>query len=355
MGCQLIKKKTRFSMTAGDDRYLLISMFQCDIIAMIFIGNTNRFGYTNSLAERVELINNTLLSSRFECCVKRISRKEGQISNLRKKKGLRVSLQNSKMNSLAPDSFKTEGRCTEKIQSCYESRFPKSNIISKYGFYSLYDDFIAAMEEAESYYDREGGYEEFKEKHPSLFFPETEDDYSAYLPVSDKEIAKLLNAKGEVTIAGKVVNLINVTSYNQLKELSVIPNDDTQWITLRNAQVSSLTDSQKVETRVTVLPEEFCNNRKLWINCSYKSSNTILVEVCFRKKGAFCKWYNYSSTTYLDLMFFEYGGPYIWYGGKEDGCSSHDVKHSRSTPSQRFIASGKVKFQGFGAECGDNW
>jgi hypothetical protein len=245
---------------------------------------------------------------------------------------------------------------TEVNNDLYESRFPKSNIISKYGFYSLYDDFIAAMEEAESYYDRDGGYEEFKEKHPSLFFPETEDDYSAYLPVSDKEIAKLLNVKGEIMIAGKVVNLINVTSYNQLKELGVIPNDDTQWITLKNAQVSSLTDSKEVETRVTtVLPEEFCNNRKLWVNCSYKSSNTVLVEVCFRKKGAFCKWYNYSSTTYLDLMFFEYGRPYIWYGGKEDGCSSHDVKHSRSTSSQRFIASGKVKFQGFGAECGGNW
>ncbi|MDR0575085.1 MAG: hypothetical protein LBG96_13875 [Tannerella sp.] len=67
----------------------------------------------------------------------------------------------------------SSGENTEESSSSgYESRFPDSETMSKYGFYSLYDDFIVAMEEAESYYDREGGYEEFKKKHPALYFPE---------------------------------------------------------------------------------------------------------------------------------------------------------------------------------------
>jgi hypothetical protein len=46
-------------------------------------------------------------------------------------------------------------------------------------FYSLADYYLDAMGEAESYYEREGEYEEFKEKYNELYFPEYEDDYSA--------------------------------------------------------------------------------------------------------------------------------------------------------------------------------
>lgn len=60
-------------------------------------------------------------------------------------------------------------------------------------FVSLYEEFEQAMKEAESFYDREGGYEEFKVKFPNLFYPERGDDYSAYLPISDEAIAKLAN------------------------------------------------------------------------------------------------------------------------------------------------------------------
>jgi hypothetical protein len=231
----------------------------------------------------------------------------------------------------------------------YESKFPKSKTMSKYGFISLYDDFIVAMEEAESYYDREGGYEEFKEKHSTLFFPETEDDYSAYLPTSDKDIAKLLNVNGEIIIGGEVVNMLDITSYEQLKELGIVPNDESKWITLKSMNASPITDLSETRSKETVLPEVFCNNRKLWINCSNVSGDLLLIEVCFRKKGAFCAWYNYSSTTRLriDYSTWRYAS----------GASSHDRYLIRSyTPTGqplRFNAKGEVQFQGFGAECGD--
>ena len=75
------------------------------------------------------------------------------------------------------------------------------------GFTSIYDVFVDAMKNAESYYDREGGYEEFKEKYSTLYFPETEDDISAHLPVSDPYLSKFLNQDGEIIIAGETTNV----------------------------------------------------------------------------------------------------------------------------------------------------
>jgi len=92
------------------------------------------------------------------------------------------------------------------------------------GFYSLYDNFSDAMKEAESYYDREGGYEEFKAKYSSLYFPEYEDDYSAYLPVSDKNIAKFVNKDGDVIIGEENVTFKNIKSYNDLIEAGYVPD-----------------------------------------------------------------------------------------------------------------------------------
>lgn len=102
----------------------------------------------------------------------------------------------------------TKGESAKSIDSSnektYDDMIQTPDITFKRnGFYSLYDYFTDAMNEAESYYDRPGGYEEFKAKYAMLYFPEEGDDYSAYLPVKDQKIAKLLNANGEVSINGK--------------------------------------------------------------------------------------------------------------------------------------------------------
>lgn len=75
------------------------------------------------------------------------------------------------------------------------------------------------MHEAENYYDTEEGYYKFKKKYSNLYFPEYGDDYSAYLPVKDKYVAKLLNSKGEVMINGNIVNLVDIYSYDQINFL----------------------------------------------------------------------------------------------------------------------------------------
>lgn len=215
-------------------------------------------------------------------------------------------------------------------------------------FHSLYDDFKNAMNEAESYYDRPGGYEEFKEKYSMLYFPEEGEDYSAYLPVSNKNIAKLLNSKGEVIIGGNTVNLLDISSYEQLKQLGLTPPD------------------QKIETRSTnensngpLLEGIRANNRELWVEplrriyAAYPVGEGLIVEVCFRKRGAFGIWYNYSSETSLRIYAKKVSERTM------TGFSSHDyffprvfTREGKRIPFRTWL---EVKFRGFGKHGGDDY
>lgn len=185
------------------------------------------------------------------------------------------------------------------------------------GFISLYDEFVSAMDEAEKYCDTKEGYLKFKEKYSSLYFPEYGDDYSAYLPVENKYVAKLLNSKGEVMINGNIVNLIDIHSYKQLVVLGLTPpEDDSKSVTIRSVNYLELNE----------LTEKFNSDytRKLWVLVKLFPSSTpavreyVKVEVCFRKKGAFGIWYNYSdSETRL--------GPSAEVYNTCTGYSSHDA------------------------------
>ena len=81
------------------------------------------------------------------------------------------------------------------------------------GFKSLYDTYEEALDVAVSYYEREGGYEEFKKRFSSLYFPEHKDDYAVYLPVTDETLAKLLNVDGYVIIGDKKINMKDISTY----------------------------------------------------------------------------------------------------------------------------------------------
>lgn len=229
-------------------------------------------------------------------------------------------------------------------EGVYSNPIQTSEItLKENGFYSLYDYFIDAMNEAESYYDRPGGYEEFKAKYSMLYFPEEGDDYSAYLPVKDKSIAKLLNANGEVSINGKTINLKDISSYKQLMDLGIAPTEE-----------QNIVPTTRADYPLNGLPEVRCNDRRLWVVTEVRRGSSpgvaeeIAIYVRFRKKGLFGKWYNYNSTTYLK---FEPNGIEL----SKSGNSTHEYLWARIFQNgQRVPFQGlcSVKFQGFGAKCG---
>lgn len=250
-------------------------------------------------------------------------------------------------------SFETSSSFKEAVEKLSESQ--SSNQLSKStnsyeniliyndmkieDFHSLYDDYMEAMYNAENYYDREGGYDEFKEKYSMLYFPEYEDDYSAYLPVSNKHVAKLLNSEGNVKINGEIINMKDIFSYQKLVELGE---------TMSQNEIST---KDYVGNYLNGTPELINGgDRKLKVRVYTEPGSSgvleaIVVDVSFRKKGAFGAWYNYKSNTTL-----------AWVPGaswSKEGFSSHDYKFARvyqNGASVPFKGRMYVEFQGFRGE-----
>lgn len=199
------------------------------------------------------------------------------------------------------------------------------------GFNSLYDLYEDAMNEAESYYDREGGYEEFKEKYASLYFPEYGDDYSAYLPVSDRFLSKLLNRKGEIIINDEIVDMRNISHYEQLRELGLTPPEDIVIL----PDVDDLSNTRSGTVYFPGMPYTLSpgkavkkNKRKIWVSQIdvYVDDNGRTktgYDICFRKKGFLGAWYNHTAIT----RTYAHIGPKasrVVDNGYSHGYSSHD-------------------------------
>ena len=145
------------------------------------------------------------------------------------------------------------------------------------GFYSLEDAYVEAMKEAESYYERPGGYEQFKAKYSCLYFPEKEGDYSAFRPVSDEAVARLVNPDGYVVVGDRILNKKDIFSYERLKELGLTMPEDKDENRLRSSGGEELEIdgmSPKYNDR---------KDRKVWVNVKGNRAYKIF-EVCFRKK-----------------------------------------------------------------------
>lgn len=183
-------------------------------------------------------------------------------------------------------------------------------------FQSLYDVYIEAMDVAENYYETIDGYKEFKSKYNKFYYPEIDNDYSAYLPLRNTNIAKLLNKDGEVIIEGKKVSMLENLSYDELTEKGITPNS-----------LNAIATKNIFEGDHNKLGEKRRGKYKLWVNVTTKRASSpgvmweTIFEVCFRKKGALGIWYNCSSET--DLWV---NSAYL---GHKQGMSSHDYRLPR--------------------------
>lgn len=157
-------------------------------------------------------------------------------------------------------------------------------------FESLYDEFERAWLVEEDYYVSDQKYDEFKKLFPHLYFPEYEDDYSFFLPVSNDSIAKLLNPEGNVKIAGKTVNYIDIKTPQDLSKLGRLAPTNGENVILTRANF------------MNNIPEQLGSegDRKLWVNTEAHFTGNgqavTVINIHFRKKGGLRgKWKNYKS------------------------------------------------------------
>ena len=248
----------------------------------LVIEQANVDGLVDILGVKVELKNNTLILG---------SESELQDLVLKLKKNQYVSTRQS-------------------VETLTNKENKASNID---GFTSIYDVFVDAMMNAESYYDRKGGYEEFKEKYNTLYFPETKDDISAYLPVSDPYLAKFLNKDGEIIIAGKMINMIDISSYDQLKELNLTPPEDSEDESVavtRAGGIPLIENWWGGEPRIiTIGTSTVIGQRKIGVdNCkvehNWPYSVNARFDIIFRKRGFLNAWYNHWALTKNKIYIF---------------------------------------------------
>lgn len=174
-------------------------------------------------------------------------------------------------------------------------------------FQSIYDDYVASADEAELYYDNWEDYYKFKEKYSNLYFPEYGDDYSAYLPISDKNIAKLANKEGYILVGEELVDCKDITSYEDLQRLGLaMPNF-------------------KMRDPGDVIHHREGDNM-VWVKIhdqGYNGKRLFQFEVCFRDKGFLGIWHNRRASTHLWASATVYGVTDSSDGTKES-MSSHN-------------------------------
>lgn len=254
-----------------------------------------------------ELFNEEVNTSQFNLCGVNIENRDGTLA-FESEEQMKELLANISSLSMPSSMLRSASVMTNLTQI---------STLKKNGFRSLYDVFVEAMSEAEFYYEKEGGYEEFKTKYSSLYFPEKGDDYSAYLPISDKNMAKIVDENGNVFINGEIVSLKDITSYEQLQDLGLTSPDD---------------NSLRATTGTNGIAEEKTKSNKVWVKCKNdqdKNIPIVTVEVCFRKKNFLGMWYNHNSGT--DVRLGNGVGLKLYEKSMIEcfGFSSHDYKYAR--------------------------
>lgn len=249
-----------------------------------------------------------------------------------------VSCDNNSMNNVLDnpitsespdniDNYGTQGRIFSMLEFATETDFqlaiknPETALAQATSdFKSLYDEYNDAWKVEEAYYATDEKYKEFKQIFPHLYFPEYEDDYSFFLPISNENIAKLVNPKGDIMIGGCIKNYIDIKTPERLLELGQLcPTPSTTIQTRSEDHTTVFLNSIPTQTNDR-------NDRRMYANASMGSvggRNCVFVTINFRKKGP-RHWKKYkSNASLMGIFHFAQGPNYIFpVGSKKDGRGS---------------------------------
>lgn len=232
------------------------------------------------------------------------------------------SLQSELKEAQASDEFVLTFKSQDEFQSAldkiasYETDEEKLQWVKDNypNFSSIQTIYWKAMDEmAEVDGERPDAYEAFQTKYSQLYFPHYMDDAGFYVPMRNLDAAFLVNKNYEVSISGKIVNMRDIESYQDLITLSRAYYSDSTPMT-RAAMGSFNLNSTSMNS---VGPEYDSGwtkygDRKVKLKArrrfkefepspGFKGSISLLhLEFCFRKK-TFLGWANYSSKSTIDF------------------------------------------------------
>lgn len=202
---------------------------------------------------------------------------------------------------------------------------------------ALYWDAMDEMAEIDG--ESPDAYEVFQTKYSQLYFPRYLDDAGFYIPMRNLDAAFLVNKNYEVSISGKIVNMRDIESYQDLILLQRAYYSDDIPMTMTRATMGSFNLNS---TSMNSVGPEYDSgwtkygDRKVKLKArrrfkeyepspGFKGSISLLhLEFCFRKK-TFLGWANYSSKSTIDFKANIPGlSAPITASFSHSGTSSHD-------------------------------
>ncbi|MDO5663746.1 MAG: hypothetical protein Q4G63_00640 [Bacteroidia bacterium] len=178
-----------------------------------------------------------------------------------------MTVKDDKVDILSFNNEQEFNNLVESIRNneATENAYSRTRSTAK-NFKSIFDEYNEAMRVADEYYQREGGYEEFKKMFPNLYYPEHGEDYAAFLPVSDEAVAKLLNKEGKVIINGKERDLRDIFSYDKLQELGLALPSQSEIASTRFISTSPVINPEVAYNVVlTTSKVRYNNRRRMWV------------------------------------------------------------------------------------------
>jgi len=206
-------------------------------------------------------------------------------------------------NVLSFNSEKDFEQVIKTLSEIEDTKDRKKWVEEHYGeFTSMQAIYDQAMIEAENIGETKEAFMQFKEKYSSLYFPMYKEDCGFYIPVKDLAEASLINADGNVKIAGNIVCKKDVTNYEELMVLgrAYYPMPLTRIV--NNLDDLYLLSNGKIigeDNNTSGWYKE--NGKKIKVNVRRKCQGNFVylhTEISFRKH-TWLGWTNYSSYTHL--------------------------------------------------------
>lgn len=281
-------------------------------------------------------------------------------------------------NVLSFNSEKDFEQVVKTLSEIEDTKDRKKWVEEHYGeFTSMQAIYDQAMIEAENIGETKEAFMQFKEKYSSLYFPMYKEDCGFYIPVKDLAEASLINADGNVKIAGNIISKKDITNYEELMVLGRAYYPMPQLLTR--------TTSNYIYSNGNIIGGEYEagwhkeNGKKI----NFKARRIVVdnnlmlhIEISFRKH-TILGWTNYSSYTHLTGTIKQYNNlgnalPVLNMDYEKDADSSHDsytgplyvertiIGTNNSLPKYqyniyRLVGSATVTYRGIPTAQNYNW
>lgn len=205
-------------------------------------------------------------------------------------------------------------------------------------FKSIQEIYTQALLEANDIDESADSYLSFVDKYSELYFPMEGEDYGFYIPMTNLDAAYLVNASYTVCIGGEMINMRDISSFEQLFELGrTLYNESNPLLASTNYTEFTFSTNIKKIGATYESGWRYNGSKKRKVNLKIDRQlgerdvpphkigvSKLHFEISFRKKTIF-GYTNYSEDSTLSGTITLANGYSLPINKSQKGMSSHDL------------------------------